>query len=408
MPGDRKITIMKATHNFFDKKRSWSELKDEILISYLTPYLTKISHTRCPITIADCFAGKGMFDDGQLGSPLYIAQAIKDFNQQSASKVDVQGVFIEKKYFKELQENLCSFSECKLIDSDYENWATKFVKENRDQRRNLLLYVDPYGIKHLPFHHFKEICLLDLNSIEILLNFNSFGFLREGCRLLDLRDFECNDGSDVYEQDEANSVPRMNAIANGSYWQTILADYSSGTISMNEAERIFSEAYINEMKTLFRYVVNIPIKVKKSHLPKYRLVFGTNSEDGLLLVADKMSRTWKGFVERERKGQQLLFDEIDFPDANSIGLAKPEEVVWDLLSTPHDLKVLLVKLIEKYGICYSESKLKEYCKKMEKDGEIIVTRDPSRTPTGKVSSSWEYKKYKIVIKRGQSCQKSLL
>jgi hypothetical protein len=52
---------------------------------------------------------------------------------------------------------------------------------------------------------------------------------------------------------------------------------------MNEAERLFSEAYINEMKTLFHYVVNIPIKVKKSHLPKYRLVFGTNSEDGLLL-----------------------------------------------------------------------------------------------------------------------------
>jgi len=399
---------MKATDNFFDKKRSWSKLKDEILMSYLTPYLTKISYTHCPITIADCFAGKGIFDDGQLGSPLYIAQAIKDFTRQSASKIDVQGVFVEKKYFKELQENLCSFKECKLIESDYENWAAKFVKESRDQRWNLLLYVDPYGVKHLPFHHFKEICSLDLNSIEILLNFNSFGFLREGCRLLNLRNFECNDDSDVYEQDEANSVPRMNAIANGSYWQMILADYSSGMISMNEAERIFSEAYINEMKNLFHYVVNIPIKVKKSHLPKYRLVFGTNSEDGLLLVADKMSRTWKGFVERERKGQQVLFDEIDFPDANSIGLAKPEEVIWDLLSTPHDLKVLLVKLIEKYGICYSESKLKEYCKKMEKDGEIIVTRDPSRTPTGKVSSSWEYKKYKIIIKRGQSCQKSLL
>jgi three-Cys-motif partner protein len=215
---------MKATDNFFSKKRSWSKLKDEILISYLTPYLTKISYTRCPITIADCFAGKGIFDDGQLGSPLYIAQAIKDFNQQSASKVDVQGVFVEKKYFKELQENLCPFKECKLIERDYENWAAKFVKENRDQRRNLLLYVDPYGVKHLSFHHFKEICSLDLNSIEILLNFNSFGFLREGCRLLGLRDFECNEDSDVYEQDEANSVPRMNAIANGSYWQMILSE----------------------------------------------------------------------------------------------------------------------------------------------------------------------------------------
>ena len=205
-----------------------------------------------------------------------------------------------------------------------------------------------------------------------------------------LRDFECNEDSDVYEQDEANSIPRMNAVANGNYWQNILSYYSNGTISMNEAERIFSETYIKEMKNLFRYVVNIPIKQKKSHLPKYRLVFGTNSEDGLLLVADKMSRTWKGFVERERKGQQPLFEEFDFPDVTSIGIAKPDEVIWDILSTPHELKTLLVKLIEKYGICYSEAELKAYCKRMEKDGLIIVKREPSMTPTGRVAASWEY------------------
>jgi len=404
----RQLIIMKTTDNFFAHKRSWSKLKDEILMSYLKPYLRKIAYTRCPITIADCFAGKGIFDDGQLGSPLYIAQAIQDFKQLNPSDVVVQGIFIEKKYFKDLQKNLCSFAECKLVDSDYEKWAAKFVKESHDQRSNLLLYVDPYGIKHLPFHHFENICSLDFNSIELLLNFNSFGFLREGCRLLGLRDFECNDDSDVYEQDEANSVPRMNAIANGAYWQNILGEYSDGTISMNDAERKFSGAYICEIKNVFRYVVNIPIKAKKSHLPKYRLVFGTNSDDGLLLVADKMSRTWRDFDERERKGQRLLFDEIAFPDGAIIGLSKPEEAIWDLLSTPQDLKMVLVRLIEKYGICYSESKLKEYCKKMEKNGEMIVTRDPSRTPTGKMSSSWDYKKYKITVKRGQSCQKSRL
>lgn len=269
-----------------------------------------------------------MFDDGQFGSPLFIAQAIQNFIKQSKFEVEIEGVFIEKKYFKGLKKNLHSCAECKLVDNDYENWATKFVKENRGQRRNLLLYIDPYGIKHLPFHHFKEICLLILYSIELFLNFNSFGFLREGCRLLDLRDFECDDDSDVYEQDEANSVSRMNAIANGSYWQMILKDYSNGTISMYETEKIFSEAYINKIKTLFNYVVNIPIKVKQSHLPKYRLIFGTNSEDGLLLVADRMSRTWKNFVSREQKGQGVLFDEIEFPDATSIGLARPEEVIW--------------------------------------------------------------------------------
>lgn len=390
---------MKATDNFFDRKRAWSKLKDEILVSYLKPYLAKVSHTHCPITIADCFAGKGRFDDGQLGSPLYIAKAIEEFKEY-AIEADVKGIFVELKYYKELQENLCSFVDCKLIDSDYEKWADDFVHEKIEQRRNLLLYVDPYGVKHLPFDLFIKFCSLNLNSIELLLNFNSFGFLREGCRLLGLRDFECNEDSDVYEQDDANSIQRMNAIANGSYWQQILSEYSKNTISMNEAERTFSESYIKEMKSLFRYVVNIPIKMVKSHLPKYRLVFGTNSEDGLLLVADKMSRTWKGFVERERQGQQALFEEIDFPDETIIGIGKPNEVISDTLSTPHELKQLLVNLVEKYGICYSETELKDYCKRMEKDGVIIVKREPSRTPTGKTATSWDYNKYKIILERG--------
>lgn len=79
-----------------------------------------------------------------------------------------------------------------------------------------------------------------------------------------------------------------------------------------------------------------------------------------------------------------------------------------LLTTPQELKILLVQLIEKYGICYSESELKDFCKKMEKNGEILVSRDPSKTPTGKIASSWNYDNYKIVVKRGQSCQKILL
>jgi three-Cys-motif partner protein len=399
---------MKATENFFSEKRAWSQLKDEILRSYLPPYLTKISHTRCPITIADCFAAKGIFDDGQHGSPLYIAKAIDEFKSQNAVAVEIDGVFIEKKYFNELRENLCSFKQCKLINNDYENWIKQFSSENRNKKRNLLLYVDPYGIKHLDFNHFKEICDLKLNSIEILLNFNSFGFLREGCRLMGVQDFESDDNNDFYEQDGANSIPRMNAIANGSYWRSILQEYFNGKITMKDAERSFCEQYVKELKSLFNYVVNIPIKAKKSHLPKYRLIFATNSEDGLLLVADKMSRTWKDFDERERGGQQLLFDEIDFPDENNIEFPEPKETIWNLLSTPHELKALYVKMIEIYGICYSESKLKKYFKEMEKDGELIVSRDPSKTPTEKVSSSWEYKKYKIVLRRGQSCQKTLL
>lgn len=398
---------MKSTDNFFDRKRSWSKLKDEILVSYLTPYITKISHTGYPTTIVDCFAGKGRFDDGQSGSPLYIAKAVDEF-KTNKPQTQINGIFVEQKYFDDLRKNLCSFRFCNLLDNDYEKWISEFLSENLEQKQNLLLYVDPYGIKHIPFKYFKRICDLNLNSFELLLNFNSFGFLREGCRLLEIREFDCNEDSDVYEKDDANSIQRMNAIAGGNYWQEILGKYSKENFSMKEAERELSECYTQKLKSIFNYVVNIPIKQKRSHLPKYRIVFGTNSEDGLLLVADKMSRTWKNFVEGEREGQQPLFKQFDFPDAKTYTFEKLEEVIWNLLKEPLGLKTLLVKLIEKYGISYSESELKNCCRKMEQDRSIIVKRLPSFTPTGKTATSWEYGKYRIDLERGQSCQKSLL
>jgi len=40
---------MRATDNFFDRKRDWSVLKDRILAAYLKPYLAKISRRQEPI-----------------------------------------------------------------------------------------------------------------------------------------------------------------------------------------------------------------------------------------------------------------------------------------------------------------------------------------------------------------------
>ena len=67
---------MGATRDFFARKHEWSEMKDSILGAYLRPYLAKISRTRRAVRIADCFAGKGRFDDGRDGSPIIIRDAI--------------------------------------------------------------------------------------------------------------------------------------------------------------------------------------------------------------------------------------------------------------------------------------------------------------------------------------------
>lgn len=91
---------MNSSHSFFKEKRAWSRIKDEVLKAYLVPYLAKVARTRRPIIVADCFAGKGRFDNGEPGSPLIITDAIAHQLDDPSTQA-IKGVFIEKKYFKD-------------------------------------------------------------------------------------------------------------------------------------------------------------------------------------------------------------------------------------------------------------------------------------------------------------------
>ena len=68
--------MSKDNRRFFEKKNTWSEVKDILLGCYLVPYFSKIFRTKKPLLYVDCFAGKGRFDDGQDGSPMIAAQSI--------------------------------------------------------------------------------------------------------------------------------------------------------------------------------------------------------------------------------------------------------------------------------------------------------------------------------------------
>lgn len=348
--------------NFFKKKQPWSKVKDRVVAGYLTPYCAKLLATKKPLKIVDCFAGKGKFDDGEDGSPMMIAQIIKDIlkNPKSYANKNIEACFIEKKYYKDLEKNLQYFSQCRVISGNFEDTIKQILEKNKNQDVNLFLYIDPYGIKSLSFEVFKSLKTMDNVSTEILMNFNSFGFLREGFRLLKYT--MPNELNEVtFEHDEKNSIEKMNIIANGDYWQNIIKDKSDNKITMFEAEKRFVEKYTSEMKKIYKYVVHISIKEKRKHLPKYRLVFGTNHHEGLFLMVDNMNKNWKQFlIEAQDKS---LFEEFDFPDYEIIEVSI-EDKILEILSNKKQmtLKTLFMELIAFFGIAYSTS---DYTEKMK-------------------------------------------
>src|SRR6266567_88588 len=202
---------MSSSNSFFKEKRAWSKIKDEVLKAYLVPYLAKVSRTRRPIIVADCFAGKGRFDNGEPGSPLIITDAIAHQLGDPSTQA-IKGVFIEKKYFKELQANIPKAPWCILLEGSYEARMEYFLNSYQSRNQNLFLYVDPYGIKSILLSHFEMIRKKkDFHTVELLLNLNTFGFLREACRLLNCPDPEKETPED-YERD-INSPDRLDEIA---------------------------------------------------------------------------------------------------------------------------------------------------------------------------------------------------
>ena len=396
---------MGTTKNFFREKKGWSFLKDTIFSHYLKPYITKILNTYRPLHIYDCFAGKGIFDNGNKGSPIIIAEHINEIIQKNhGSKHIIFGHFIESKYAEELSQSLEDYQNCEVLKGSYKQYIKKHLLDEENININIFLYIDPYGIKCLDFDSFQKVSEKDYSSLEILMNFNSFGFLREGFRLLkyDLRHFDEFDSDDeTYEIDDKNSIYRMNSIAGGDYWQAILQKKNEGKINMFEAEKFFMNEYTKRIKGIFKYTVNIPIRIKTTHLPKYRLIFATNHPDGMILMADNMNKAWNQIVENERKGQEVLFD-IDVPDMRLIGDISIEHDILSHIKNNENIliKELIVLLIEKYGINFSEKEYKDKLREMAADEKISIIRDPEFTPTGRKAKTLDYndKRYKIYVR----------
>ena len=340
-----------ATENFFKIKQPWSKVKDGVIKGYLTPYCAKLLATNKPLKIIDCFAGKGKFDDGTNGSPVIIAKIIKNIlnSKNTYKNKNIEAYFIEQKYFNELKANTQYFSNCKVISGSFEDNILSII--NKNETSNLFLYIDPYGIKSLSFQIFRYLKEMDNISTEILMNFNSFGFLREGFRLLkySIPD-ELNEVT--FEKDEKNSIEKMNIIANGTYWQDIIKDKNENKISMYKAEEIFIIKYISKIKNIYKYVINIPIKEKSSNLPKYRLIYGTNHHDGIRLMIDEMNKAWDKILKISNNN---IFELFELPSYYATINYNLEDEILKYTEKEIHIKELLLKLIDIFGITYRYS-----------------------------------------------------
>ena len=397
--------MAKKNDDFFVEKKIWSTVKDSLLGCYLSPYLAKVLFTQKPIVYIDCFAGKGKFEDGNPGSPIIALDIIKkSLLSTKANNYNIESNFIDLNYADDLRKNLLGYTNVNIISGKFEDNILQLLKNKRGC--NVFLYIDPYGIKALQSEFFDEFANGQFNTIELLINLNSFGFIREACRAMGTS-FNNNEiFEDLIEYDSSqmdasdDSIKDLNDIAGGDYWQKIITDYKNGIIDGYTAEDTFTKMYCQRMMKKYTYVLNLPLRLKEGQRPKYRLIHATNHKDGCLLMVDNMHSRWEALQEIQTGGQ-LSFFETNVNEEIMTDDDLFDKVVehFSVYKYNTSLYGSLADFFVKYGVISSTGEVKKILRELEKTHQVIITRTPSFTKNNTPTKFMEENKVQKVFIR---------
>lgn len=403
--------MSKNNDDFFSSKKTWSRVKDELLGCYLKPYTAKILYTQKPLLYVDCFAGKGRFDDGSNGSPIIAQDIFSDCIKRTNAKSPlINSYYIDLKYAHELEKNLSNYSNITVINGKYEDTIKKILVDTESS--NVFLYIDPYGIKALDCNFFDYFADLECNSVELLINMNSFGFLREALHALGAShnrqqsELDAIIGDDLIESDptildySTKSVQVLSGIAGGEYWIDIIDLYKRGALSGYEAEKLFSKQYCKRLSRKFKYVLSMPIRLKQNQRPKYRMIHASNHEDGCILMFENIIQRQKLLGDIQTQGQLSLFD-VDTENE----IIDTTRIKGDFLSHIQryeeftNINIVIAEFLVERGIICTPADIKEIISQLHFEGAILLKRVPPLTPTGKVSTFMtQTKKRRIEIR----------
>lgn len=423
---------IKSTDTFFtDEKKPWSKVKDELLYCYLVPYTQKIFTTGRTLIYIDCFAGSGAFGGlkeipaftindqnfpENAGSPIIALKALEMAKLNSKGDPKYRMHLVEKKYGNNLIEiiqksqfkSLYKQNHITIYQDDFKEVVPGIVKkETANKKCNLFCYVDPFGIKDLKMKVFQSLFRNNLYSIELLINFNSFGFFRYACaykkalikerKILEIS----NEGYERIESETQDIKTNrdkktfLDEILGCDKWEEIIDDFHSEKIDCYEAERRISKLYKEQLKSVlnFKYVLDIPISVEEKKIPKYRMIYATKHPDGAVIMGDVMVKRKELIHDLiiEKNQQKTLFDEKDYENKDII-----KKNLYSLITNQEQrIADLTAKFYDKFGIIHT--KINNILKDLEKENYIKIRRYPELTATGRVATFLEEKSIRKVF-----------
>ncbi len=280
------------------------------------------------------------------------------------------------------------------------------------------MYIDPYGIRALDTALFDKFQTMGFHSFEMLINFNSFGFFRDACRVMAVdykNDSALQDLDDLVEYDPTSvvtldkPVDMLSNIAGGDYWKAIVQDYKEKRIDGYKAEQRLSTEYKQRLKKRYSYVLDMPIRLKAGNRPKYRMIHACDHEDGCFLMAQNIqNRKDELYTNIQTGGQMSLFDIMP-------GVSQAVEGEWILreevkqkvqdsiekVGTDMGITRFIAAFVNDNGLICNFDLIYEILKEFEQERKIWIDRNPAFSERAKRPSTFmtEDKNKTVTIRR---------
>lgn len=408
--------MAKDQSDYFKAKQVWSKTKDSILGCYLAPYFSKvIPFSKDGIVYVDAFAGLGVFEDGTPGSPLIALSELRGAMSKQRQYPPIKIILAEKDdAIRTGLESVVRKAAGKTgyLQGDRICFVDSFAKavdlslrvKSRTGRNpsTFFYYVDPYGIKDFRLSLLTQSPVID--HTEVLLNFNSPGFIRDARAALKIVMTEHVE--DVMWSDEfpenvepTARIERLSGAIGSDEWIELVNAYGRGEMSHRQLELNISALLCRNARKHYRYVTNMPIrdisvKRKDNGAIKYRLIHMTNNCDGCVLMNDNM-------VKRNRDEQviqqRLFLVDIDGNDVSTDTVANVmRSVVTRLpLYRPVSMWSILADVIAEVGVFETSTPLlKQYLGPLIEEG-LVERVDKFTAKTHKLKTNFSGSKVMV-------------
>lgn len=297
--------------DFFEGKRLWSIIKDQVLKQYMTPYLAKVKRLNKPILLVDGYAGPGIFGDDKPGSPLIMCQAA-----ENNAPGNYQAFFInkKKKYHTQLERI--------LQETGFNRAAIPILGDtikilpllpNILQDQTVFLYLDPFGPTGSPFALLQPFLTRNVNySTEMVIMMH----------MPILHRLAAKNAVAAGRQEEEliqKMHQRITLTLGGDYWKPILWN---DNLSTEQKDFKLIEEYRKMLAGYLPYTGCCPVREGPRDRIKYFIVFVSRHPDAILLMNDVMIKAyfmrmnediWAGtmFAETTHWTEMLSTDGLD-------------------------------------------------------------------------------------------------